>query len=47
MAAEDARPSGPAATLASAPSVTLPPAMPSTLSRDISTRTTSVDCTPN
>src|SRR4030095_10332305 len=41
------RPTGPAATDASAPSVTLPSAMPSTLLRDISTNTTSVDCTPH
>ena len=46
VAAELCRPTGPAATEASAPRVTLPPTMPSMLCFEVKTSTTSVDCTP-
>src|SRR5580692_8248167 len=45
--AEAARPTGPAATEASAPSVNWPLAMRSMLRLVVNTRMTSVDCTPH
>ena len=46
VAADAARPTGPAATEASPPSVSLPSVMPSMLLRVVNTSTMSVDCTP-
>ena len=46
VAADAERPTGPAATEASPPSVSLPSVMPSMLLRVVNTSTMSVDCTP-